>query len=360
MRWLPKSDARSLYQESRLGHDDTSGLNLALGWYVAARSTHLGRQPRRADLFGRQFVVWRDANGSPTVMAARCPHMGAALFDGRIVGGLLECPFHHWRFASDGRCAELPSGHRVPPTARATALPSIERFGYVWVWYGSHEPMYSLPEMQGLDTGWSNRFTTFQLEDATRTTARRILENTYDPDHLVALHGLKVAGQPAVQTLSEPDAIRLFGPAKVPNSRLPVALSWPAYTGWLGRISSTVGLNAERFELLVEGWPTFQHVSYLADGVTQYSLLLAVTPVGRNMTTQHVTVAVHQATGLLVDLLRSAVHRIEVTVAARQDLPIFNSMRPDDKHGIYVATDRGVREFRAFYQKWVEKAEAHA
>ncbi|HXV76303.1 MAG TPA: Rieske 2Fe-2S domain-containing protein [Candidatus Polarisedimenticolaceae bacterium] len=37
---------------------------------------------------GGRFFALRDA----------CPHMGASLADGKLVGGCVECHWHHWRF----------------------------------------------------------------------------------------------------------------------------------------------------------------------------------------------------------------------------------------------------------------------
>lgn len=327
--------------------------NLAVGWYVALTSPSLTSKPRRVDLFGRQFVAWRDSDGSPVLMSGHCPHMGAALYEGRVVDGTLECPFHRWKFSSDGNCVGIPSGGRIPPRARTVSLPTEERHGYVWVWYGSPQPLYSLPRMPLKEKG-EPTFRLFRIADTTRTTVRRILENAYDPDHLVALHGLTVRGDATATELDESESAGVFGAAEIPGSRYCVRLSWPAYTGWLGKVSTPLGLNARRFDLLVEGWPTCQYFVYLADGVVQYRLLLATTPIAQDRTVQHLAVAIHQSGRRFGDALRYLLHRGEVTVAARQDLPIFNTIRPGDHHGIYVPTDRALRVFRKFYQRWVE------
>jgi phenylpropionate dioxygenase-like ring-hydroxylating dioxygenase large terminal subunit len=58
---------------------------------------------------------------------------------GKVCAGRLECAYHEWKFAGDGRCVEIPAlppGQHIPPNARASALPVIERGGAVWVWPG--------------------------------------------------------------------------------------------------------------------------------------------------------------------------------------------------------------------------------
>jgi len=179
-----------------------------------------------------------------------------------------------------------------------------------------------------------------------------VLENTFDPDHLVALHGLNVQGSTDADLLDPARADAEFGHVDPADSRLCAIFGWPAYGGWLGRVSGALDLNAQRFELRVAAWPTLQHLQYVADGVPAYRLILAVTPVAADRCVQHIAVAVDRHGQRVRDRLRYLMHRGEVTAAARQDLPVFDTMRPGDRHGIYVPGDRPVREFRRFYQQW--------
>lgn len=329
-------------------------LNLATGWYVALRSHRLRRSPVRVELLGGSFVAWRSTAGVPVLMPLHCPHMGAALSGGRVVDGTLRCPFHHWRFDADGRCRELPSGRRPPAAARLPVLPTTERDGYIWFWYGTAEPLYPLPGPAIAQSGPARAYRVFRLEDQTGTTVRRVLENSFDPDHLVALHGLDVQGSTDADVLDPARADAEFGSFDPADSRLCAVFGWPSYGGWLGRVSGALDLNARRFELRVAAWPTLQHLHYVADGVLLYRLILAVTPVAADRSVQHIAVAVNRHDQRVRDSLRYLVHRGEVMVAARQDLPVFDTMRSGDRHGIYVPGDRPVREFRRFYQRWTD------
>lgn len=355
-----RREARSLHHRPTATPAGPADLNLATGWYVALRSPALKRSPTRVDLFGSSFVAWRSADRTPVLMPLHCPHMGAALSGGRIVDGAIECPFHRWRFGPDGGCVSLPGDRRTPAAARTPVLPTVERDGYVWAWYGSGEPLYPLPGPSLGAPGQLAAFPVFWLEDPAGTTVRRILENTFDPDHLVALHGLDVRGHTGTDLLDDDRADALFGPADLPESRMGAIFSWPSYAGWLGRVSDAVGLNAARFELRVAAWPTVQHIYYFADDVPLYHLVLAVTPIAPDRSVQQIAVAVSRHGGGAVDRLRYAVHRGEVTVAARQDLPVFDTMRSGDRHGIYVAGDRSLREFRRFYERWTVPVDQRA
>jgi rieske (2Fe-2S) protein len=328
-------------------------LNLASGWYVACGSKHVKKKvPTTLALFGQEFIAWRKANGSPTVTSAHCPHMGASLAKGSIADGVIKCPFHHWRFDGNGTCVGTSTRSYSPARARLHSLATEERNGYVWVWFGSGRPSYPLPRMPLPDLGESS-WGIYRLADFTNTTVRRILENAYDPDHLVALHGLTVNGDAQAENMTDADAISEFGEVRLPEARFCVRLHWPAYNGLLGAVSNMLGMNGKEFELLVEGWPTCQYFIYRLDGKVQYRLILATTPIGRNYTIQHIAVSTNKSGRTIVDLLNYTAHRIEVMAAAKQDVPIFNTIRPDDYHGIYTRSDRALRNLRKFYQSWV-------
>jgi hypothetical protein len=155
----------------------------------------------------------------------------------------------------------LPRVARRAPAAggRAPSGPATtERDGYVWFWYGTAEPLYPLPGPAIDQAGPPRTYRVFHLEDSTGTTVRRVLENTFDPDHLVALHGLDVQGSTDADLLDPARADAEFGHVDPADSRLCAILGWPAYGGWLGRVAGALDLNAQRFELRVAAWPTLR------------------------------------------------------------------------------------------------------
>lgn len=320
--------------------------NLAVGWYVACASALLRDRPIHVVLFGQDHVAWRSADRKAHLQTSLCPHMGAALHDGTVVRDAIECPFHRWRFGPDGTCLSAP-GRTPPRRARLRTLPVAEASGYVWVWHGPGGPLFDPPNVPALEPRRGPHLRRFSLADTTRTTPRRILENTWDPDHLVALHGLTTTGATGV-------AMQPAGGAHgAAIERLDATFTWPSYSGLLGTVSSLLGLNASTFTLRVRGWATCQHIEYFTDQTRVYEMVLAVTPVGDSLSVQHINVAVERERTILGPL-RSLVHRAEVQVAAKQDLPVFDTLLSGDRHGIYLSSDATLRRFRQFYQRWVE------
>jgi len=107
--------------------------------------------PIRVELLGEGVVVVR-TGGGVVAFADRCSHRNARLSDGRVVDGCLECPYHGWRFDTNGRCAHVPAlgaGAAVPPSAHLAGYRLQERYGLVWV--AIEDPVADLPEVAEWD-----------------------------------------------------------------------------------------------------------------------------------------------------------------------------------------------------------------
>ena len=88
-------------------------------------------------LLGEPLVFARDGNGAPFVMLDICPHRGIPLSYGRLDGGMVECCYHGWRFAPDGRCAAIPSliaGQKFDAgRIKVKTYPCREVQGNIWI-----------------------------------------------------------------------------------------------------------------------------------------------------------------------------------------------------------------------------------
>jgi nitrite reductase/ring-hydroxylating ferredoxin subunit len=115
-----------------------------LSWYLFCSSTELRDRPLTKRLLGRELVAFRTGSGGVAVLDARCSHLGADLGRGRVVGEAIQCPFHHWEYAPNGRCVRIPAQEEIPAFARQMAYPAAERHGGVF-FFNSFEPLYPLP-----------------------------------------------------------------------------------------------------------------------------------------------------------------------------------------------------------------------
>lgn len=78
-------------------------------WYPVLASREVRRRPLGVQRLGMRLVFWRDSRRQVHALDERCPHLGAALSHGHVAGDCIECPFHGFRFAADGRCTQVPA-----------------------------------------------------------------------------------------------------------------------------------------------------------------------------------------------------------------------------------------------------------
>lgn len=65
---------------------------------------------RSYSLFGRKFGIFRSEDGGYYGLETNCKHQGADLLQGRIVGTIVTCPWHDWRYdLSTGECLDNDS-----------------------------------------------------------------------------------------------------------------------------------------------------------------------------------------------------------------------------------------------------------
>lgn len=119
---------------------DPEAMRQPLGnaWYCVGQAASLKRDALRAvELNGEQIVVGRDASGALFALRDRCPHRGMALSKGRFDGAELMCPFHGWRFGTDGRCRDVPTLSSADGSdfsrIQVQRFPVCESAGFVWV-----------------------------------------------------------------------------------------------------------------------------------------------------------------------------------------------------------------------------------
>ena len=156
---------------------------VADGWHPIATSAELRARPLARTLMGRPIVAFRTPDG-PAVLVDRCPHRNFPLSRGTVRDGEIECPYHGWRFAADGRCTLTP-GAAAAARHAAEALPAIERAGAIWTTLAkSPSAAPNLPHpvgVAGFDSfWWAVRPSRARLIDA--------VENLLDPAHPHFLH----------------------------------------------------------------------------------------------------------------------------------------------------------------------------
>lgn len=116
------------------------------GWYVAALSEAITREPVKRVMLGEPLVLYRTAAGAAVALSDRCPNRFAPLHQGQLKGDCIECPYHGLQFSPSGACSVNPHGdHKIPQAAKVRTYPLLERDGIVWAWMG--EPSAAEPAL---------------------------------------------------------------------------------------------------------------------------------------------------------------------------------------------------------------------
>lgn len=155
-------------------------------WHPVVALRDLGEGLHTVTLLGTPLLLWRAADGSCRAWLDQCPHRGARLSLGRIVEGRVECPYHGWRFAADGACAQVPStpGWMPPATHAATAYACAERYGLLWVKLQPSDA--DLPAFEWEDDAALRQVLVGPYDVA--SSAPRLVENFLDVAHFPFVH----------------------------------------------------------------------------------------------------------------------------------------------------------------------------
>ena len=163
-------------------------------WYPVALSATLALdKPIGRDFLGSRVVAYRDPEGRAVVQTAWRPHLGADLSVGQIADGRLRCPYHHWSFDSSGRCAHIPSGDKIPPTAGIFTYPVQETWGLVWAFNGEAADC-DVPRIPGADEA----SIVFECRErgVRKWDSWVAVSNGVDFQHLQTLHGIPRISMP--------------------------------------------------------------------------------------------------------------------------------------------------------------------
>ena len=174
-------------------------------WYALTYADYVPNPSQSAEtvpaaVFGHPLVLWRSKDNSIIHCADDvCPHRRAALTEGRVRDGKLECYYHGWQFQGTanatggtqaGDCTFIPqlaAGASIPKVAclRMRDCRIVE--GIVWVWMGDDIPTKDVPKQgDGLDplTGARDGFYLNNFQIDLPYDHSYLVENLLDPAHI--------------------------------------------------------------------------------------------------------------------------------------------------------------------------------
>lgn len=171
----------------------TAEYRYARGWHCVGEAQDFRDGKLHAlNIFGTRLVAFADDNGDISVLDGFCPHMGADLSEGELVGGRVVCHFHHWAFDASGRCTDIPYCKRISPKAKTRRWLTCEVNKLLFVWNnpegkppgeGIEIPYFPEIDSDEWDNDWHMDLMVIE------TNPRELVDNLSDAQHFGPVHG---------------------------------------------------------------------------------------------------------------------------------------------------------------------------
>lgn len=144
--------------------------------------------PVRVPLLSEKLLAFRDTNGKIGLISEFCAHRGVSLWFGRNEEAGIRCPYHGWKYDTDGQCTEVPSESAQSgycKKIKLTSYPCIEMGGVIWTYMGPPELQPEPPSFEWVGLPASHRFLSKRIQE---TNYLQAMEGGIDSSHVSFLH----------------------------------------------------------------------------------------------------------------------------------------------------------------------------
>ena len=144
--------------------------------------------PVRVKVLSERLIAFRDTSGELGLIDEFCAHRGVSLWFGRNEEGGLRCPYHGWKYNTQGECTEVPSEASESgfcERIRLTSYPLIEKGGIIWAYMGSEEHRPPAPDFEWMSLPKENVYITKRWQESNYLQA---MEGGIDSAHVSFLH----------------------------------------------------------------------------------------------------------------------------------------------------------------------------
>jgi methylxanthine N1-demethylase len=331
-------------------------------WHPVAYSAEVTDAPLKATLLDQDLALAR-IDGKVIAVADRCAHRGAALSLGRIVDGCFECPYHGWRYDSQGACVKIPANDALTAVMKPkiASYPVTESAGIIWVCLDQNPafgaptfPEYSDPAYRLV------RGPTYDWE----TSAPRRLENFVDFSHFAFVHDGSIGSRSSPEV--EPVEPRREGHVLAFDRPALKEPQLPEYRAMLGiKHDNWISVDNEYRVTM----PHTVHLHRHYEGDNHYVLFMAAAPVSATRTRSYWWIARNFG----VEPQHDAYFLKFEAGVLTEDKPIIESQRPKllpligDEARLELPV-RGADAVTLAYRRWLmeivrehgEKAETSA
>ncbi|WP_299616914.1 aromatic ring-hydroxylating dioxygenase subunit alpha [Pelagibius sp.] len=178
-------------------------------WMPFAMTDQVGDLPLRVRVLGEDLVLFREKGGTLGLVHLHCAHRNMSLEFGIIEEGGIRCSYHGWKYAPDGTILETPCeppASQIKTKACLGAYPVIEFKGLAFTYMGPQESMPPFPVFDTFDEE-GDEMIPYLINSPCNWL--QVMENAWDPFHVVYLHTKAVRTQ-FIDAFAELPAIEFF------------------------------------------------------------------------------------------------------------------------------------------------------
>jgi len=176
---------------TQTGPDAAMGKMFRQYWIPALLAEELPEDdcpPVRVKLLSERRIAFRDSDGKYGLMDEFCAHRGVSLWFGRNEEGGLRCPYHGWKYDTNGQCIEVPSepaDSGFCEKIKLQAYPLVKIGDILWTYMGPKESQPPYPEFEFATVPSEQTFSSKRFQECNWLQA---MEGGIDSSHVSFLH----------------------------------------------------------------------------------------------------------------------------------------------------------------------------